>query len=220
MKKIGLLMLLLSPVSLFALDLSQELAIGYYDDLGITLGLRVEDPGFPVFAQGRIGTTYQMDPGNAEEARLIFINGNQGGSVEEYGQSYFFALDLGWKALSRKSMQLELVASGLVNRYNANFAYIGDNEDFTVKTTAFGFGVGGNMRILFSGRQSALVVKCGIEYFPKTKFEAHGTYYYTPDDEDSNPREDYTYDDADEAVNQPRFRPYVMLGIIYPIGGN
>ncbi len=219
MKKIFMLFLLLSPVYLYSLQLSQELAVGYYDNLGITLGLRIDEQDFPVFAQGRIGTTYQMDPGNADDARLIFINGNQGGSVEEYGQSFLFALDLGWKAYSRDSMRLELVVSGLVNRYNANFAYIGDNEDFTVKTTAFGFGLGGNLRILLSERRSSLIVKCGMEFFPDTKFEAHGTYYYNPDNEDDNPREDYTYEDADKAVNQPGFRPYVMVGIVYPIGG-
>ena len=220
MKKIILLIVILSPMSLYSIQLSQELAFGYYEDLGVSLGLRVDEPSFPAFAQARIGTTYQLDPGNAEDARMIFINDNQGGNVEEYGQSYFFALDLGWKAFSRKSLNLEVVATGIVNNYNANFAFIGNNEDFTVKTTAFGFGLGGNLRIQFSERQSSFVVKCGVEFFPNTKFEAHGTYFYTPDNEDDKPREDYKYDDADDAVNQPTFRPYLMVGIIYPIGGH
>jgi hypothetical protein len=205
---------------MFSLDLYQEFAVGYYDDLGVTLGLRVEDTAsdFPLYIQGRLGATYQVEPGNAEDARQFFINDNQGGNIEEYGQSYFLALDLGWKMYAKGPLNLELNVSGLLNHYQAHFTFIGNNESFTVKTTSFGIGLGANLRILFSEINSSLMVKGGVEYFPKTRIDAHGTYYYTPDGEDDNPRNDYTYDNADESINQPSFRPYVQIGLLFPIG--
>ena len=212
--------IILLPLSLCSLSVYQELAVGYYDDMGITLGLRLEDEKshFPLYIQGRAGTTYQFEPGNAEDARKIFINDNQGGNIQEYGQSYMLALDIGWMMVQKDSMQLELNASGILNHYKAHFAFIGNNEAFTVKTTALGIGVGGAMKLDLSGSNSSLILKGGIEYFPKTRIDSHGTYYYTPDGNDDNPRQDYSYEDADESINQPVLRPYVMLGIIFPIG--
>ncbi len=38
---------------------------------------------------------------------------------------------------------------------------------------------------------------------------------YSPDDENINPREDNTYEDADNSVNQPKILPRVMFGFNY-----
>ena len=212
--------MILFPISIYPISLHQELALGYYDDLGITLGLRMESENsqLPFYIQGRIGTTYQFEPGNAEDARKIFINDNQGGNIQEYGQSWLFAIDLGWRIHQKDDMLFEINASGILNQYNAHFAFIGNNESFTVKTRALGIGLGGNMKIGLSDSRSSLILKGGVEFFPKTRIDAHGSYFYTPDDTDDKPRNDYSYSDADDAINQPFFRPYLMVGILYPIG--
>lgn len=220
MKRVAILIVFLFPVYLFSLQLYQELAVGYYDDLGVSLGLRIEDPTLkiPFYLQARVGTAYQIEPGNAEDARKIFINDNTGGNIEEYGISYFVGLDFGWRLVLKEAIQVELNVSGLWNHYEAHFSFIGNNESFSVKTDALGLGVGGNLRIVFSEKKSSLLVKCGVEFYPKTQIDAHGTYYYTPDGTDDSPRNAYTYDDADESINQPWFRPYIQIGIIFPIG--
>ena len=194
--------------------------MGYYDDLGVTLGLRIEDPTLqlPFYLQARVGSAYQIEPGNAEDARKIFINDNTGGNIEEYGLSYFVGIDFGWRLVLKEAIQLELNISGLWNHYEAHFSFIGNNESFSVKTDALGIGLGANLRIVFSERKSSLLIKCGVEYYPKTQIDAHGTFYYTTDGTDDNPRNDYTYEDADESINQPWFRPYVQIGIVFPIG--
>ena len=220
MKKFFALIILLFPVSLFSVQLYQELAVGYYNDLGVTLGLRVEDSAseFPFFLQTRIGAVYQFEPGNAEDARKIFINDTQGGNIQEYGLSYMVALDFGWKILVKESFQLELHASGLLNHYEAHYAFIGNNEAFTVKATTLGIGIGAGLRVGFSDSRTSLIVKGGLEFFPKSRIDSHGTFFYTPDGKDDKTRNDYTYEDADESINQPDFRPYVQIGILFPIG--
>jgi len=68
------------------------------------------------------------------------------------------------------------------------------------------------------GRRASLVVSGGGEYFFNARLSGHDTSY-SPDGDDVNPRRDYTYDDADEAVEQPTFRPVFMVGVSWRLGG-
>ena len=40
---------------------------------------------------------------------------------------------------------------------------------------------------------------------------------YGPDGQYVNDREGYTYTDADNAVNQPKFQPMLMVGLTYQV---
>ena len=207
--------------SAFSLDFFHEISAGYYGDLGISMALRLENPtpDFPFFAQVRGGYIYQFDPGNATEARKIFINDTTGGNIEKYGESYLVGIDLGWKWKDLDEFSVEFLLSGLWNYYSAHYAFIGNNEAFSVTSSPFGIGAGAAVRIPLSNTDSFFILKGGTEYFFKTRLDAHGTYFYSPDGDDDRPRNSYTYEDADSAVNQPEFRAYVQLGILYPIGG-
>lgn len=220
MNKIIPIILIFLPLSIFSLEPYHEVSIGYSQDLGLYMGLRLEDSSkdFPIFLQGRGGYVYQVEPGNATEAREIFINDNAGGNIEEYGESYMLALDLGYKLKDWEKFSLEVTLSGLWNYYLAHFAFIGNNESFAVNTSSFGVGAGAALRIPISKSQSALMLKTGLEYYPKALLEAHGTYFYTPDGEDDRVRNDYTYEDADKAINQPEYRFYLQVGLLYRIG--
>jgi hypothetical protein len=54
----------------------------------------------------------------------------------------------------------------------------------------------------------------GADYFFESTLKGHDTSY-GPNGDDVNPREDYTYDDADDAVNQPKIMGRFMIGINY-----
>ncbi len=220
MKKTLLFILLISSVSLYSLDTYHEITAGYYGDLGATMALRFENPvaDFPFFLQARGGYIYQFDSGNATEARHIFINDNTGGNIEKYGESYLVAVDLGWKWKDMDSFTIEFILSGLWNHYMAHYAFIGNNEAFTVTSSPFGIGTGANIRVPMGNTGSFFLLKGGVEYFFKARLDAHGTYFYTPDGEDDRPRNSYTYEDADAAVNQPEFRGSLQIGFLYPIG--
>lgn len=216
-----ILFIIFIPVALSSLETYQEVALGYSEDLGVYMGLRLDNlsTDSPFFIQARGGYIYQKDPGNAEDARSIYINDGTGGSIEEYGESYLLALDLGYKLSQWNGQTIEVSISGLWNHYKAHFGFIGDNEVFAVKTSAFGLGLGGALRIPLSKTQNSLMIKTTVEYYPKTLIEAHGTFYYTPSGDDDNVRNDYTYEDADGAINQPEFRFSVLVGFLYKIGG-
>ena len=207
-------------LSLFALEPYHEISVGYYGDAGVSIALRLEEKSqdFPFFIQARGGYSYQIDPGNATDARQIFINDNTGGNIEKYGESYLTALDLGWNWKAFERLSLEFTLSGLWNYYSAHYSFIGNNESFTVTTTPFGLGAGVALHIPISDSSSSILIKGGGEYFPKAQLDAHGTYYYTPDGEDARPRNDYTYEEADAAVNQPSLRGFVQIAFLYTIG--
>jgi hypothetical protein len=59
-----------------------------------------------------------------------------------------------------------------------------------------------------------LTLSAGVDYFFSSMLKGHDTEYY-PDNENVNPREDYKYDDADKAINQPDLLLNMMIGINY-----
>jgi alkaline phosphatase len=62
-----------------------------------------------------------------------------------------------------------------------------------------------------------LLVAGGGEYFFGARLTGHDTSY-SRDGDNVNPREDYTYVDADNAVDQPTWRPVLAVGLSYRLG--
>lgn len=214
------LLILLTITPIFSLETYHNLSMGFNSDLGVYMGVRFDEfsKTSPIYFEGRGGYIYQKDPGDATEARKIFINDNGGGQIEKFGESYNISLEVGYTWMKGDNFSVDFSASGLMDFYNANFAYIGDNEVFAVKTAAYGLGAGVALKVPISKTENFFVIKTGMEYYFKSSIEAHGTYIYTTDGKDDNPRNDYTYEDADRVINQPEMNIYVLLGIIYKIG--
>ena len=112
--------------------------------------------------------------------------------------------------------QAFIVGGPRYSRFKANFKYIGGNEDFDVKSNAWGFGVGLETYFPMS-RSFDLMLSGSLTHFPKATLTGHDTSY-SPDGDDINPREDYTYETADEAINQPKNEISLMLGVAYTFG--
>jgi hypothetical protein len=64
------------------------------------------------------------------------------------------------------------------------------------------------------GRSGALVIGGGADYFFEAPLTGHDTSY-SPSGDDANPRKGYTFEDADAAINQPRWAPRLMVGYNY-----
>ena len=59
-----------------------------------------------------------------------------------------------------------------------------------------------------------LTVTAGFDNYFENTLKGHDTSY-SPDGLEVNGRNDYTFEDADRAVNQPEFIPLLMLGVAY-----
>lgn len=167
--------------------------------------------GLPVSVRLRVGHT-SVDPGNPAAARRIFINTATNGTPVATGRTWDMGLDVVVPRGPRSRMWAGLRRSS----FKANFKYIGGNEDFDVTSTNWGLAAGMEAVFPISWKMD-LVVSAGAEGYLSSRLKGHDTSY-SPNGENVNPRENYTYSDADKAVGQPKLRTVAMLGVSYRLG--
>jgi len=195
--------------------------------VGVQGGLRA---GFGVegnamvkdFAQGfpmalRLAAGYsRREAGNAADARRIFINDATNGTPEErawlWDVRFDFIYDFGW------SSSADIFVTGGVRyaAFTANFKFIGGNEDFDVTSNQWGLGVGMEGYFKITSHLD-FVLGGGVDYYFAATLKGHDTEY-NPDGDHVNPRDDYTYDEADDAINQLTWEPRALIGIAYSFG--
>lgn len=210
----SLALLLILAGLLEAQELRQGIALGYQDDISALMTLDVErvNPEIPISFGIMAGYGYQFDSGNAEAARQIFINDNTGGTISKYGSSVFLGADFRYALSADKNARFRLFAGPRGVFYQAHYTFIGGNESFAISSNQAG-GAGGVQVIIAVTQTVDISLSAGISYFLPATLQGHGTYLYSPDGVDDNPRNDYTWDDADAAVNQPGFSVPLLFGV-------
>lgn len=155
------------------------------------------------------------DPDKAWAARRIFINNNTGGTPEKNGWFWDTRLDflypVHWLSLKRAYFY----AGPRYTWFTGRFEFVGGNEDFDVYSDAWGLGAGLEAHFAINNKID-FVLGAGLDFYSTDHMHGHDTTYYS-DGETVNGREDYTYDDADEAINQPKFVPTISIGINYQL---
>jgi hypothetical protein len=191
--------------------------LGYAGGPGVEGHVGVSDfsSSFPLMARLGIGYT-SADPGRAVDARRIFIANANNGVPQKSGWSWQYRLDLLYPISGTAERGLYLYGGPRHSRFVANFRYVGANEDFDVTTRQWGVGLGLE-KSFEMGDRSTFALSTGVDYFPKSRLYGHDTSY-SPDGEDVNPREDFAYTDADDAVNQPELELRIMAGLNYSFG--
>jgi hypothetical protein len=191
-----------------------ELQLGYNSGLGATGSGTISSfaRGFPLSA--RLGIWYtSVEPGHAWDARQIFINNNTNGIPEEHGTNWEFKLDFLYPVGLMRSANTHFFGGVRHSSFTGNFKFVGGNEDFDVTSSQWGLGAGLEGYFGMS-RRFDLVVAGGVDYYFRSTLQGHDTAY-SPDDDNVNPREDFTYADADAAISQPKLKPLVMMGFAY-----
>lgn len=95
--------------------------------------------------------------------------------------------------------------------YTAEFVYVGGNEDFEVRTSPWGAGLGLETNFAISDRTD-FAIKLGLDHFLESDLTGHDTTY-SPDGNHINPRDGYDYQSADDAVDQPKTEILIMVGL-------
>lgn len=202
---------------------SVGLITGYNRGYGIQGNFTVHNfaSEFPFELRLGIGYTW-MNPGNAPDARRIFINNATNGTPEKKGGSFDYRLDF---LLPKSIFKIEhsyIVFGPRYSTFKGNFKFIGGNEDFDV--TSHQWGIGGGIENHFKMTQKLdLVLVFGLDYYFPSTLKGHDTSY-SPDNDNVNPRNDnqdndtpFTYKDANKAINQPTFMPRVMIGVNFSL---
>lgn len=176
---------------------------------------------FPFELRLGVGYTF-MNPGNATDARRIFINNATNGVPEKKGRSLDVRLDFLMHQSLLNIKTTYIVFGPRFSTFKGNFKFVGGNEDFDVTSRQWGLGIGAESHFKMAQRLK-LVMALGIDYYFPSTLKGHDTSY-SPDDDNVNPRDDiengdvpFTYKDADKAIKQPRFMPRATLGINYSL---
>jgi hypothetical protein len=211
------LFLLFSQTTATPADLYGGINIGHYGGLGFDVNGSAHNfaSGLPLGLRMNLGYV-AFDPGNATDARRIFINNDQGGTVQEKGSLIRLSFDFVYPVKLFNLSRSSIYAGPRYGRFKGNFKFVGDNEDFDVTSNHWGLGAGIEAGFPMSSRMN-FIVTTGVDYYFASTLYGHDTSY-GPNGESANPRDDYQYVDADQAVNQPKFEFRLMLGLQYRFG--
>jgi hypothetical protein len=198
--------------SAFCADFSAGLLAGYQGGGSFRLSVAASDfaRGFPLAAE--LGVSYAWrDPGDPLAARRIFINDNTNGTPEESGWVWNVRLDFLYRVKVLGLQSAFAYAGPRYSIFTGDFKYVGGNEDFEVTSNQWGLGAGAKASFPMS-RIVSLTVSAGLDYFFAGTLYGHDTSY-SPGGETVNGKHEYTFSDADAAINQPKWQPSLLLGI-------
>jgi hypothetical protein len=193
---------------------SGGLNLGYNNGFGVQGSLVISNFAeyFPFSARFGIGYT-SVNPGNPAEARVIFINDATNGVPEKSGYVWDFRMDLLYPVKLFSLHKSFLFFGPRYSQFTADFKFIDGNEFFTISSNQWGLGLGAQSNFLLA-RRLDLVLTTGFDYYFSSIIEGHDTSY-GPDGEIINGRKNFTYTDADKAINQPKFVIKAMMGFNY-----
>ncbi len=190
------------------------LSLGYFGGSGMHFSLMAMDFAQDLPLSFRLGIGYtRVEPGKPDEARRIFINNATNGTPTEAGWMWDYRFDILIRTKAFGLKQANFYVGPRHVRFTGNFNYVGGNEDFDVTSHQWGVGAGLENSFAINPRLG-IVVSAGADYFISSWLVGHDTKY-NPDGEAINQQEDYTWDDADRAISQPKIEPRVMLGLSY-----
>jgi len=195
--------------------ISGGLALGYDIGMPIQGHVLIQDlaEDLPLAFRFIISPSFFLDPGDPGEARRVFINANTNGVPEKSASRWAFGLDLLYP-VNIFSLKHSFFYGGVhYSRFTSTFDFIGGNEFFDVHANQLGLGAGLESYFRMNQRID-LFFSLGGEYYFSATLEGHDAAY-SPDGTVVNRRENFSYSDADRAINQPKFQPKMLLGVNY-----
>jgi hypothetical protein len=208
------LSLFMFTIKVNAVELSSGIMFGYSGGTSFQVDGMVGNfaEGFPMKMQLAIVYS-RLNPGNSLDARRVFINDNTNGDPEKTGSKWDFRLDFLYQVHWLNLKELYVYGGPRYSMFNAHYDFIGGNEVFDIGTDQWGWGLGVKADFPISHKLD-FVVSTGADYYFNSTISGHDTSY-SPDGEDVNARNDYDYDDADDAINQPKFQLRLLIGVNY-----
>lgn len=213
--KLAVVMLLFLVIQAQALDYSAGVAFGYNNGPSSQITGMLSDfaTKFPFKIRLGLGYTSLSDPGRSAEARKIFINNATNGRPEKHGWQWDIRFDFLYRVKIFKLPDTYVYGGPRYVMFTANFNYVDGNENFDVVSNHWGWGLGLTSFFRMS-KKLKLFIDGGSDYFLAAPITGHDTTY-DPNGDDVNPREDYTYNDADKAINQPKLTLRLLVGVTY-----
>jgi hypothetical protein len=170
--------------------------------------------GFPLGLDFAITYT-PIDPGNALGARRVFIANATNGTPEKYGETWDLRMDFLYKVPLLGPHASFLYAGVRRTFFDGTFRYVGANEEFDVTGQEWGVGIGGKGLFSITPRLD-LALTLGVDAYFDGPLHGHDTTY-SPNNDNVNPHENFTYKDASSVINMPKILPVLIIGLSYNI---
>jgi len=197
-----------------AADFSTSLLFGYKGGMSYraTAGFANFAQGFPLALE--LGITHsRVDPGDPFPARRVFIADATNGTPEKSGYTWDFRMDFLYQIRMSGPKAFYVFAGPRFSMFDGTFHYVGANEEFDVTSNQWGVGFGAKALFAVTNRVD-LTLSGGFDQYFNGPLHGHDTTY-SPDNQNVNPKEGFTYRDAAAVVNAPKFQPTVMIGFSY-----
>ncbi len=193
-----------------------QILAGYQGGFNLQGNLLLTDfaKDFPFSIKIGYGFT-RNNPGDALDARHIFINNNSNGTPEKKGTNNDFKMEFLYPTKIFKVKRSYLYGGIRYSHFIGNFNFVGGNENFDVIQNTWGIASGIEFHFPIN-KKTFLTMNSGMNYYFPNALIGHDTTY-TPDGDNINPRKDYNYEDADNAINQPKFQLQAKIGLTLKI---
>jgi hypothetical protein len=217
---------LLAAPAAHAADLSLSGLGGYQGGVGLRLGGTVRDaiPGLPLAFSAGVGYAFR-DPGDALQARAVFINQNTNGTPEKSGRVWDLRLDVVWLLRIAGLQEAGAFVGVRHSWFMGDFRYVGGNEDFEIVSNEWGWGAGVRGAVAMSPAWS-LNFQAGFDHYPAWSLTGHDATYASSGamvnarDNGTGTGATYLPRDADRAVNQPKLVPSILVGLTWTPGAD
>lgn len=188
--------------------------IGYKSgiDLRASAGVANFAMGFPLALEFAISYA-RVDAGDPFPARKVFIADATNGTPEKSGVTWDLRMDFLYPFRVSGVKAISVFAGPRFSMFDAGFHYVGANEEFDVTSNQWGLGFGMKGQFAVSNRVD-LTLSAGLDNYFAAPLHGHDTTY-TPDDQNVNPKENFTYKDASKVVNAPRLQAVMLIGLTY-----
>jgi len=214
---LGLALVAVTAVATPAAETSVGLGLGSTAGFGVQADVTFEHFTRDLPLSLRLSGAYSgRDAGNALDARRLFINDNTNGTPEEQGRTWQLRLDLLFHVARLGQAPVHLGVGPRKAFFTGTYDFVGGNETFDVTSDPWGAGAFLDTGLAISDRVD-FTLQLGVDYYFDARLEGHDTAY-EPDGDDVNPRDDYTWDDADDAVNQPQLEWFGLIGLRLRLG--
>jgi hypothetical protein len=202
-----------SATSLSAAELDGGVDIGYNNGPGWFLSGTASQFTHDVPISVRLGLGYSwVNPGNAAEARKIFINDATDGTPEKGGGIFNLRCDILFPIQFFGLPNSHIYLGPRFAHFVGSFKYVGGNEEFDVISNVWGVGLGLETAAAIS-QKTYLKLDLATDYFSPAALSGHDTSY-VPDGDHVNSRKNFSYSDADKAINQPKYGLRLMIGLL------
>jgi hypothetical protein len=191
-------------------ELATGALVGYNGGPGILLNTMIT-PSDDLPITFRLGAGYTfINPGDAVTARNVFVHDSTDSTASKHGSVQDFRFDFLYRANWFLLDKMFIYAGPRYQHYSGLFDFPNSQESFNVKGVQWGIGIGFEAYFKVSEKME-LVIRNGFDhYFPNTLSSLDTVY--SPNGDDINPKGRYSYNDANEAITQPRLEIRWMIG--------